>query len=100
MTDGVAAHAPISPINLCQTFSQSISNLHCGVSVSSSGVASEVAGVKLRASSTRAGGGRDGRDCDVDGTSLGALLEDIIARDQTHRTDRLHGNVQGRRVSE
>jgi hypothetical protein len=45
----------------------------------SDGVASEeVAGVKLGPSSTRVGGGRDGRDCDVDGTGLGALVEDII----------------------
>jgi hypothetical protein len=45
-----------------------------------SGVASEeVARVKLGLSSTRVGGGRDGRDCNVDGTGLGALLEDIIA---------------------
>ena len=49
--------------------------------VVSSGVASEVAGVKLGASSTLVGGGRDGRDCDVDGTGLGAVLEDIIAQE-------------------
>jgi len=26
-------------------------------------------------------GGRDGRDCDVDGMGLGALLEDIVAQE-------------------
>ena len=67
-----------------------VSHSHREVFVSS-GVASEVVGVKSRPSSTRVGRERDRRDCDVDGTGLGSLLEDMIALELVYKMDRLKG---------